>query len=249
MPGRAQVGDQCAHLAKGRAQRVEIGQLAANMHRHALHPQARQRCRQPIGVKRAVIGHAELVFLAAGRNLGMGARDHIRVDAEGDRRNLAQLARHRREHFGFRLGFDVELENTLVQRQAHFIGGFADAGKHDTIRRNSRRTGAQQFARRHDIRAIALPRQRRQHRPVRVRLDGKGDQRVARGCQCLAEDLSMALNRRGGIDIDGGTHLRGNRLQRDAFGVQHAVNQFEMVHGFSFSPSKSNGSISARAVG
>src|SRR3546814_4723745 len=65
------------------------------------------------------------------------------------------------EHFRFGFAFQIELVDALFQRDAHFVRRLADAGKNDALRRDARRDGAQQFARRHDVRAQAQLRQRR----------------------------------------------------------------------------------------
>ena len=84
-------------------------------------------CSAGIDCLGALEGNAELVFLLAGRNLGMGSGINIRVDAEGDMRDLASLDGAGIQKFQFRLGFDVEAVDASLKRQIHFARGFANA--------------------------------------------------------------------------------------------------------------------------
>ena len=229
MPHRAQRVDQRADLHEGGLQRGEIGQLAADMDGDALHVETGEIARSGVAFQRAIIGNAELVFRLARRNLGMGAGVDIRVDAIGDRRALAHGDGDLREHFRFRFAFQIELVDAMVQRQAHFIGGLADAGKDDAAGRDARRDGAQQLAARHDIGAKAQLRQRRQHGGIGVGLDREGDQRVGQLRQAITKNADMPFQRGGGIDIDGRADGLGNGLHRHLLHLHGAVDIGEMI--------------------
>jgi hypothetical protein len=61
-----QLFDQRADLDEGGLQRLEVGQLAADVHGHALHIQARQLARGGIAGERAIVRNAELILRLAG---------------------------------------------------------------------------------------------------------------------------------------------------------------------------------------
>ena len=84
----------------------------------------------------------------------------------------------RGEQFELRLGFDVDAENALVDRERELARGLADAGEHDLVRRDAGAARAQQFAFGDDVGAGAEPRQRRDHRLVGIRLHGVADERI-----------------------------------------------------------------------
>src|SRR3546814_1025272 len=88
----------------------------------------------------------------------MRARIDIGIDAIGDWRDLTHRERDFGEHFGFRLAFQIELENAKVQREAHFVSGLADTGENDLARYDACRHCPAKFARRYDIRSQPTPR-------------------------------------------------------------------------------------------
>ena len=89
MPLAAQQKRQIAHFFIGLAERVQIGQLAADMHVDAHHLDARKGCGQGIDGRGLGDGDAELVFGFAGGDLFMGLGIDIGVDAHRDRRAQA----------------------------------------------------------------------------------------------------------------------------------------------------------------
>ena len=131
----------CESVGEG----LQLGDLAADMHVDAGHLNAGQGRGIGIDSAGALIGDAELVFLLAGRNLGVGLGVDIRVDAEGDMRLLAFAHGAGIQHFQFRFGFDVEAIDAGIDRQVHFGGRLADAGKHDAAGRNAGRQRPAQF--------------------------------------------------------------------------------------------------------
>lgn len=131
-----------------------------------------------IDCTRPLIGNAEFVFFLAGGNLGMGARIHVRIDAEGDMGPFAGLDGAQIEDFQLRLGFDVEAIDAGFQRVIHFRHGLADAGKHDAACRHAGCKRAAQFATGDDVDARAELRQRLQHRLIGIGLHSVTDHGV-----------------------------------------------------------------------
>ncbi|MNR98469.1 hypothetical protein D3C72_296750 [compost metagenome] len=225
----AQRVDQFAQKTESVLEGRKLGDLAADMHIDAGNFDAGKRCRMGIDVAGAFIGDAELVFLLAGRDLGMCSRIHIRVDAEGDMRLFPGLDCAKVEDFQFRFGFDVETVDAGFQREVHFADRLADAGKHDAVGRNAGRQRAAQFAARNDIDTGAKAAECLQHGLVGIGLHGVADHGVDIGKRC-GEDLVMALQRCRRIDVERGSNSLGDVANVDVFGVQHAVDILEMVH-------------------
>ena len=74
--------------------------------------------------------NAELIFFQAGGNVGVGLRIHVRVDAQGNRRDFAHVTCYRVDAVKLGFGFDVETADTDFQRLTDFCGFFANAGKY-----------------------------------------------------------------------------------------------------------------------
>ncbi|MOA00335.1 hypothetical protein D3C78_1196930 [compost metagenome] len=182
MADRVSVGaqrlDQFAQQPEGILERLQFGDLAADMHVDAGDFDTGQSGGMGIDRAGAFIGNAELVFFLAGGNLGVGARVHVRIDAEGDMRPLAHFHGAQVKDFQLRLGFDVEAVDAGFQRVIHFRHGLADAGKHDAACRHAGCKRPAQFAARHDIDARAELCQRLQHRLVGIGLHGVTDHGV-----------------------------------------------------------------------
>ena len=159
----------------------------------------------------------------------MRSRIDVRVDANGDLRTHASRHGDFGERFEFRLGFDVEAADVCVQSQRHFRARLADAGKDDPFARHFGGARASQLPLGDDIHARAEPRQRREHRLVRIGLHRVAHERAAIG-ESLAEDTEVALDRRGGIAIEGRAHGLGDAREIDVFGVERAVAVGKMMH-------------------
>lgn len=108
----------------------------------------------------------------------MGARIHIRIDAEGDMRPLAGLDGAQIEDFQFRFGFDVEAIDAGFQRVIHFRHGLADTGEHDAACGHAGSQCTAQFAAGDHVDAGTEFRQRLQHRLVGIGLHGVTDHGV-----------------------------------------------------------------------
>ena len=79
---RGEVADELADAAISGFQRIKIEELAANVKCHALHRKSGQIGQPVKDAGRQINSDAELIFLFTSRNLGMGARIHIWIDAQ-----------------------------------------------------------------------------------------------------------------------------------------------------------------------
>ena len=108
---------------------------------------------------------------------GVGARVHVRVDADRDPRAPAARGGDFRQGLEFGLRFDVEASDVFVEPERHFGAGLADAGEDDLRTRDAGGACAAQFAFRNDVHAGPEPRQRGQHRLIGIGLHRVADER------------------------------------------------------------------------
>ncbi len=127
------------------------------------------------------------------------------------------------------LGFDIDAQDVLVDRERELARGLADAGEHDLLGRHAGRARALELALRHHVGAGAEARQRLDHRLVGIRLQGVADERRHIG-ERAGEHAVMALERRRGIAVERGADLVRERGQVHRLGVQHAVPVGEVMH-------------------
>src|ERR1700735_5280769 len=81
--------------------------------------------------------NAELVLGLAGRDLGMGTRIDVGIDANGNWNCAALSGGDRSKKFKLGFGLDVDAENAFVDGQREFARRLADTGEHDLIERNA----------------------------------------------------------------------------------------------------------------
>ncbi len=74
-----------------------------------------------IDVARAADRNAEFVFRLAGRDLGVGLRIDVGIDADRNVGGAAFGRGDRGEEFELRLGFDVDAENAFVDRERQLV--------------------------------------------------------------------------------------------------------------------------------
>ena len=86
---RAQPVRQLERAFQRRDEGRELGDLRADMAADAGNRQVRQRAGAAVERQRVLVGHAELAFLEAGGDVGMGARVDVGIDAQADRRRPA----------------------------------------------------------------------------------------------------------------------------------------------------------------
>ena len=128
-PRRTQGQGHFAQAAIGALKRLQLGDLRADMQRHAAGVNAGHvggggeegGCRGDID--------AEFVFLPPGGDFFMGAGVDIGIHAEADRRHPAHFAGDGVEHGQFGETLDVELANPRLQCESHLGGGFGDPGE------------------------------------------------------------------------------------------------------------------------
>ena len=128
-----------------------IKQLRADVAINADDTDVRQGGCAAIQGQRVVVSHAKLRFLETGRNVGVGFRVDVGINAQADRRILAALPGNVVQAFEFRNRFDIEAENASIQRLLHFRSGLADTGKNDFLRVSPGGQHALQFATGNDV--------------------------------------------------------------------------------------------------
>ena len=142
----AQVCNELADAAVSGFQRIKIKELAANVERDALHGQA-GKSGQPVKDAGCQInGDAELVFLLAGRDLGVGSGINIGVHAQGGDGCLAIGGGDLSEDNAFFFQLNVELADADIECLFQLGAGLADAREHDVFRLHARRNGARNLA-------------------------------------------------------------------------------------------------------
>ena len=202
----AQLPDQPFQPAESTVERLQIGDLAADMHVDAGHFDAVQLGGERVDFACIGPGDAELVFLFAGRNLRMGTGIDIGVDAEGNPRPLSRSfgTLRQRMQFGHRL--DIEAENVGGQSGIQFGCGLADTREHDLVRRNSGRQRPLEFPAGDDVGATAKLCQRLQHGLVGIGFHGVADKRwdIA---ERTGKHIVVARQRGGRIAIERRTDL------------------------------------------
>ena len=159
------VGAQRAHeigqQRKGVVERLQVGDLAADMHVDAGDLQPWQLGCAGIHLARAADRDAELVLGLAGRDLGVGLRVDVGIDAHRDVGDAPLAAGDRGQQFELRLGLDIDAEDAFVDRERELARGLADAGEHDLVGRDAGRACALELAFGDDVGAGAELRQRR----------------------------------------------------------------------------------------
>jgi hypothetical protein len=146
----------------------------------------------------------------------------VGIDAQADRRGLAEPAGDGVQAFEFGRGFDVEAQDAGVQRQFHFGGGLADPGENNALRIGASGQDALQFAGRDDVEAGAAAGQDVEHGEVGVGFDGVADEGVKPG-QFVLELVECVLQCLARVDPARCAELARDVAQRDRFGVQHAL--------------------------
>src|SRR5690606_26850404 len=127
-----------------------------------------QRGGAAVEVQRVGKGDAELVALEAGGDVGVGLRVDVRIDAQRDRRLLAEFAGDRVQVVELGGRFDVEAADAGLQRLAHLGTSLADAGEHHLVGTATGGEHAGELATRDDVETGAEAREYRQDAEVRV---------------------------------------------------------------------------------
>ncbi len=134
-----------------------------------------------------------------------------------------------RQRQQFRLGFDVETVDSLVESQRDLAIGLADAGKSDAVCGNAGGARASEFAFRHDVHVGALSGERAYHRLIGVGLHRVAYARVETA-EGAPEDVVVPLDGRRRIAVEGRLDRVGESRQVDVLGMEHAVAIIEVAH-------------------
>ena len=226
---RPQRANQIDGAREGAAERREIGNLRADMHVHPVHRDSRHRRGAAAERRGAGDGDAELVAAPAGRDLVVRARVDIRVDAQRDLRRHAERRRHFRHQREFGFGLDVQLHDSVREREGDLRPHLADAGKQDVGGSDPGGERAADLALAHHVGAGAEPRQSGDHRLVGVGLHRIGDQRVA-ARERTGEGAVVPGERRRRIAIERRADVGGDVGEWHLLRRQLAAAPREMVH-------------------
>ena len=109
------------------------------MHGHARYLEVGQATSQREGLAGKVDVDAELVLLAARRDLGVRAGIDVGIDADGDVGPDAELAGDGVQRLEFGRALDIDLADLGLQGLHELRGFLADAGIDDAIGRDARR--------------------------------------------------------------------------------------------------------------
>ena len=172
---------------------------------------------------------AELGFFHPRRDIRVGLRVDIGIDAQADGRLLADAGGDLVKRNQLRLGFNVEHQDAGIECVLDLFLFLAHAGKNDLFRIGAHFQRAKQFAAGHDVEAAPLLGKRAQERQVRVGLHGKTND-VADLREGAVEDLIVAPKRRQAVNVSRRANLFGNTLERHTLGVHFPVAVFEMMH-------------------
>ena len=225
----AQLCDQLAHPHDGIAVGGERRELRADMHGHAHDVEVRQPAGQREGLARQVDVDAELVLLAARRDLGVRLGVDVGIHADGDVGLEAELARHRVQRLQFGRTLDVDLADARLQRRHQFRRLLADAGIDDALGRNAGGQRPLHLADRDDVGPGAHLAEQADDGQVAVGLHRVGDAGV-HPLDGVGELLPAGAQRRRGIAVERRTDLGRDGGERHALGVHLAVLVSEEAH-------------------
>ena len=122
-----QLADQVDEQREGVVERLQFGDLAADMGVDAGDADAGQRRGPGVDMAGALPGYAEFVLGLAGRDLAMGPGIDVRVDAHRDGGDDTGCDGTSRKQLQLGLGFDVEAVNAGGKREIHLARRLADA--------------------------------------------------------------------------------------------------------------------------
>jgi len=226
-----QFGGQVGKTAKGLLERPDLRKLGANVHIDALHPDTREFRGARVGLVCPGPRDAEFVAGLAGRDFCVRPGIDIRVDAECDGGLFAFGYGDLAEEFQFRFGFDVELVNILLQREAHFARGFGDTGVNDFCGGYPGQQGASELTFRDHVGARAHCAQRPDDGLVGVGLDCKTHERIVR-FELFGIGAVILPQRCCRIAINRCLQLLGDLVDRHVFGVKSPFTIVWKHHGF-----------------
>ena len=214
--GRFQGLDEFEHAIE----RIEIGggfgDLRADVAVRADDAQPGQGGGALIGGQGLIVGDAEFVALQPGGDVGVGARVHVRIDAQADGGEEFVLLGDLADLLQLGQAFDVEAADAAFEGQQDFGAGFAHAGEDDFFRLGAGGQRAGQLAAGDDVKAAAGLRQQAEDGLRGVGLDGVADEGVAPGQAALPGGQGV-LDGRLRINEQGRAQFLGQVLQGHAF--------------------------------
>ena len=200
------------------------------MQRYTAHIQPRQIAEPRIDRRGIANRDAKLVLGFARRNLRVGARIDIRIDAQDAIGADGACGGNGRKLDAFFFGLDIELPDCAVEPLRHFSLRLADPREDNPVRRHPSRQCPLEFAARHNIGAHARVRQDAEHREVGIGLHGKCHISAPRRFYGILKHPCMPLERGTRIDIDRCADFGSDPAQRHVLGVEGAVLVVKMVH-------------------
>ena len=164
------------HQIEDFVDRVQVGACAGDLRAYvainADHLQARQRGCMQIAAQRVFMGNAKLIAFQACRNIGVGLRVDVGVDANAHGSEFAAGERHLTQHIEFGFALHIEAGDSRIQRLAHLGAGFAHARKNHFIGLPTSGQHAREFAARDNVKATTGLGKHLQHRQRGVGFHG-----------------------------------------------------------------------------
>ena len=186
--------------------------------------------RLPVFRQRFLNIDAELVFLEARRNVGMGLRIDIRIDPECNAGLQAQLFCAGVNLVQLLGRLDIEHQDAGLQGVFDFIRAFSHPGIDHPAGIDTRLQGAEQLAAGHDIHASPFRGENPQDSDIGIGLDGKTDD-VRNFREGVVEDAKMVPQRPVTVKIKRGPHFFGNAGNGHVFAPELRIPVMKVMHG------------------
>ena len=192
-----------------------------------------QNVREPRGPsidrRDAVQGDAELIFVAPGGNIAMGAGVDVGINPHRDRRADFFGAGNPVDPFQLRFALDVETQDPFVESIFDFFARFADAGEGAFRRGAARFQDPKKLAARNDVEPRSGVREQFQDRAIRVGFNGITDEAIQWTERCVKPAI-MIENRASTVNVKRRTELFHHAGECDFFTVKLALAIMKRVH-------------------
>ena len=162
----------------------------------------------------------------------MGLGVDVGIDAQRDRRDLADRGGHAGDRVELGLALDVEHQDAGLQPGPDLLVGLAHAGEHGLVRRTAGQADAVQLAGRDDVEPAAVLGHHLEDAQVRVGLHRVAHQGVDLGVRGL-ERFERPQDRRLAVDVQRRAEPLGQLGRRHVLAVQLSVAVVEGFHGSS----------------
>ena len=197
--GRLDLLDEIKQAVGSVQVRCHFGDLGADVEIDAHHLEAGEGSGALVGGQSTFMGHAKLVALESGGDIGVGLGVDVRVHADADRRGLAFCDGHFAQNLQLCFAFHVETQNASLQRLPHFQARFTHAGKNHLAGIATGGNDTLQFTTRDDVESTPLAGKKLQQRQRGVGFHGIADMQLASGETTLVSGQCIA---HGGHRID-----------------------------------------------